>query len=80
MASLSLHLILGKGIHTMLYTKGSIVGYAGVGEFRTKMITIKFDCLMADSDIDSLLEPIRGQFNEMGDALDFKLNLESKDV
>jgi hypothetical protein len=26
------------------------------------------------------LEPIRGQFNEMGDALDFKLNLESKDV
>ena len=64
----------------MLYTKGSIVGYAGQGKFRTKMVTIKFNCLMADSDLDSLLEPIRGQFNEMGDALDFKLTLESKDI
>ena len=64
----------------MLYTKGSIVGYAGVGEFRTKMITIKFDCLMADTDLMNLIEPIRTQFNEMNDALDFKLNLESKDI
>ena len=64
----------------MLYTKGSIVGYAGEGEFRTKMITIKFNCLMADNDIDSLLEPIRGQFNEMGDRMDFKMTLQSEDI
>ena len=64
----------------MLYTKGSIVGYSGINEFRTAVITIKFNCLMADNDIDSLLEPIRAQFNEMGDALDFKLTLESKDI
>jgi hypothetical protein len=64
----------------MLYTKGSIVGYAGVGEFRTKMVTIKFDCLMADTDLMNLLQPIREQFNEMNDALDFKLTLESKDI
>ena len=64
----------------MYYTKGSIVGYSGEGELRTKMITIKFDCLMADLDLEKLLEPIRRQFNEMGDRMDFKMTLESEDI
>jgi hypothetical protein len=62
----------------MLYTKGSIVGYSG--DRTVKMISIKFNCLMMDKDIDTLLEPIREQFNEMGDPLHFKLNLESEDI
>lgn len=64
----------------MYYTKGCIVGYSGEGELITKVITIKFDCLMADHDLEKLIEPIRHQFNEMGDRVDFKMTLESKDI
>lgn len=64
----------------MYYTKGSIVGYSGEGELRHKVITIKFDCLMADIDLDKLLDPLRHQFNELGDRMDFKMTLESENI
>jgi hypothetical protein len=64
----------------MYYTKGSIVGYSGEGKFLNKVITIKFDCLMADHDLEKLIEPIREQFNELGDKLDFKMTLQSEDI
>ncbi len=64
----------------MYYTKGSIVGYSGEGELRNKAVTIKFDCLMSNYDLERLLEPIRHQFNEMGDRMDFKMTLESEDI
>jgi hypothetical protein len=64
----------------MYYTKGSVVGYSGKGKFLNKVITIKFECLMADHDLEKLLEPIREQFNELGDKLDFKMTLQSEDI
>ena len=63
----------------MFYTKGLIEGYSG-DLVKTKVITIKFDCLMADHDLEKLLEPIREQFNELGDKLDFKMTLQSEDI
>lgn len=64
----------------MFYTKGSIVGYSGEGKFLNKVITIKFECLMDNNDLEKLLEPIREQFNQLGDKLDFKMTLQSEDI
>jgi len=36
--------------------------------------------LMADADLDAFLEPLRRQFNEMGDPLHFKMILEAQDI
>jgi hypothetical protein len=61
----------------MFYTKGSVVGYSGEG--KSEVIRFKFNCLMSDNDLERILETLREQFNQIGDALHFKLNLESED-
>lgn len=77
MASISLHLTLGKGLTAMLYNKGSIVGYSG--EVKRKVLEFKFDYLMTDDELGALLYSLRENLNEMGEGLSFKLNLESED-
>jgi hypothetical protein len=62
----------------MLYTKGSIEGY--MGDSKQKVISIDFDYLMTDETIDELLELLRGKCNNWGEALHFKMTLESEDV
>ena len=62
----------------MFYTKGSIVGHSD--ESKTEVIRFDFNCLMVDDDLEKVLETLRGQFNQMGEALHFKLTLESEDI
>jgi len=62
----------------MFYTKGSIVGYSD--DSKTEAIKFEFNCLMSDNDLEKVLETLRGQFNQMGEALHFKLTLESEDI
>ncbi len=78
MASLSLHLTLGKGQVAMLYTKGLIQGFSY--DMDEPVIELTFHCLMSDKDIQRIVKPIRNQFNEMGDGLNFKMTLESEDI
>jgi hypothetical protein len=63
----------------MYYTKGSIVGYSG-DVVRTQVISFEFDSLLSDHQIEKFLEPLREHFNEMGEALHFKITLESEDI
>jgi hypothetical protein len=35
---------------------------------------------MTDKDLDAFLEPLREQFNEMGDPLHVKMTLEAQDM
>jgi hypothetical protein len=61
----------------MLYNKGSIVGYSG--DDKRKVIKFDFDCLMSDDELGAITYSLRENFNEMGEALHFKYNLESED-
>jgi hypothetical protein len=62
----------------MLYNKGSIVGYSGV--YGLKVLEFKFNCLMTDDELGALMYSLRENFNEMGEALTFKVNFESEDI
>jgi len=61
----------------MFYTKGSIVGHSD--ESKTEAIRFEFNCLMADDDLEKVLQSIRDQFNSIGEPLHFKMTLESED-
>jgi hypothetical protein len=63
----------------MLYTKAIVKGYTTT-ETNELMVKIELNCLMADADLDAFLEPLRRQFNEMGDPLHFKMILEAQDI
>jgi hypothetical protein len=69
---------LHKGTY-MLYTKAIVKGYT-TRECDELMVKIELNCLMADQDLDAFLEPLRKQFNEMGDPLHFKIILEAQDI
>jgi hypothetical protein len=62
----------------MYYTKGLIQGFSSGND--EPVITFSFDCLMGEADIKNIIEPIRNQFNEMGEGLNFKMTLESEDI
>jgi hypothetical protein len=62
----------------MYYTKGLIQGFSNGSD--EPVITFSFDCLMGEVDIRNIIKPMRAQFNEMGDALNFKMTLESEDI
>jgi hypothetical protein len=62
----------------MLYTKGSIVGYSG--EVKRKVLEFKFDCLMSDDELIKILDSLREPMNDVGEALHFKMTLESEDI
>ena len=63
----------------MLYTKGSIVGFTSDNP-KAEVVTIKFDALLDDKTIETVLDTLRGRFNDWGEALHFKITLESEDV
>ena len=69
---------LYKGTY-MLYTKAIVKGYT-TKECDEFMVKIELNCLMTDKDLDAFLEPLREQFNEMGDPLHFKMVLEAQDI
>jgi hypothetical protein len=62
----------------MLYTKASIKGYTT--DSKEVMLKVEINYLMADADLDAFLEPLRRQFNEMGDPLHLKMILEAQDI
>lgn len=62
----------------MYYTKGLIQGFSSGND--EPVITFSFDCLMGEVDIKNIIEPIRNQFNEMGEGLNFKMTFESEDI
>jgi len=62
----------------MLYTKSIVRGYTTTAN--EVVVKIELNCLMSDADLDVLLEPLRKQFNEMGDALHFSMTLISQDI
>jgi len=64
----------------MLYTKAIVTGYTTQECDEEFMVKIELNCLMADKDLDAFLEPLREQFNEMGDPLHFKMILEAQDI
>ncbi len=61
----------------MLYNKGSIVGYSG--DDKRKVLKLEFDCLMSDDELVKILDSLREPMNDVGEALHFKLTLESED-
>lgn len=63
----------------MLYTKAIVKGYT-TKECDDLMVKIELNCLMTDKDLDAFLEPLRNQFNEMGDPLHFEMILEAQDI
>ena len=65
----------------MLYTKAIVKGYTtAFNECEELMVKIELNCLMTYKDLDAFLEPLRAQFNEMGDPLHFKMVLEAQDI
>jgi hypothetical protein len=62
----------------MYYTKGLIQGFSKTDD--EPIITFSFDCLMGETDIKNIIEPIRNYFHTMGAGLTFKMTLESEDV
>ena len=62
----------------MLYTKSIVKGYTT--RANEVVVKIELNYLMSDTDLDALLEPLRKQFNEMGDALHFNMTLEAQDI
>ena len=62
----------------MLYNKGSIVGYSG--DDKRKVLKLEFDCLMSDDELVKILDSLREPMNDVGEALHFKLTLESEDI
>lgn len=63
----------------MLYTKGLIVGFTSDNP-NAEVVTIKFDALLDDKTIETVLDTLRGKFNDWGEALHFKMTLESEDM
>tara|TARA_R110000868_G_scaffold40117_1_gene138930 strand:- start:293 stop:481 length:189 start_codon:yes stop_codon:yes gene_type:complete len=62
----------------MLYTKGSIVGYSG--EDKRKVLKLDFNCIMSDDELAKILDSLREPMHDVGEALHFKLTLESEDI
>ena len=60
----------------MYYTKGSIVGFSN----DTEVLKFEFKTLMTDENITNLVDQLREPFNEIGEALHFKMTLESEDI
>ena len=48
-------------------------------ESKTETIRFEFNCLMADDDLEKVLQSIRDQFNSIGEPLHFRMTLESED-
>jgi hypothetical protein len=62
----------------MLYTKGSIVGYSG--EDKRKVLKLDFNCIMSDDELAKILDSLREPMNDVGEALHFKMTLQSEDI
>jgi len=62
----------------MLYNKGSIVGYSGEG--RRKVLKLEFDCLISSDELIKILNSLREPMNDVGEAVHFKMTLESEDI
>jgi len=62
----------------MLFTKSIVKGYTT--RANEVVVRIEINCCMSDADLDVFLEPLRKQFNEMGEALHFNMTLESQDI